>query len=108
MRNIFKGIPLLAGCVLAGCSTDSATVSGRLVGNDNRTVYLEQVLPGTQTVVDSVSTDDKGYFSLNVKLPGGQPTIYNLICRQERIPLLIFPREKVKIHAVGSLARSYT
>ncbi|MCD8072619.1 MAG: TlpA family protein disulfide reductase [Alistipes sp.] len=108
MRNILIGIPLLAGCFLAGCSPDTATLSGRLVGNDNRMVYLEEVLPGSQTVVDSVSTDDKGFFSLKVKLPGGQPMIYNLICRQERIPLLISPREKVKVHAVGSLSKSYT
>ncbi|MCC8019220.1 MAG: TlpA family protein disulfide reductase [Rikenellaceae bacterium] len=108
MRNILIGLSLVGGCLLTGCSGDRASVSGRLLGNDNRMVYLEQVLPGSQEIVDSVATDDKGYFSLKVSLPDGQATIYNLLCRQERIPLLLSPGEKVKVHTVGSLSRNYT
>lgn len=108
MRNILYGISLVGGCLFTGCSGDDATVSGRLVGNDNRMVYLEQVLPAGQQIVDSVATDDMGYFSMKVNLPSGQPTIYNLQCRQERIPLLLSPGEKAKIHTVGSISRNYT
>ncbi len=109
MRDFVIGLSVLGSCLLAaGCSRDTSAVSGRLVGNDSTMVYLEQVLPGRQVVVDSVSTDDKGYFSFKVKLPAGEPTIYNLLCKDERIPLLVSPGEKIKVHAVGSITRSYS
>lgn len=93
--------------IATSCSKEKAKLSGRLVGIDNSNLYLEQVLPGTQAIVDSTTTDDKGKFKFNVKLPQGEPTIFNLRSGSESITLLISPKEKVKIHSVGSIASNY-
>lgn len=101
------GFGLAALCCTAvlflACSRDSARISGRFVGFDNSKLYLERILPSGQVVSDSTTTDENGYFSMHVKLPQGQTTIYSLGCEGEFIPLLVAPREKIELYGVGSI-----
>lgn len=92
---------------MTSCSRDKATLSGRMIGVENKTVYLDK-LGGTGTVtVDSVATDDQGNFRMKINIPDRQPTIFNLRHDGDMIPLLIAPGEKIKISTLGSISRNY-
>lgn len=107
MKKVYISLLILSGALFSACNPAGVRIKGRFVGNDNKAVYLEMISPGRQSVVDSVSTDGNGFFEMKVKLPDGQPTIYNIICDGEKIPLLLSPREKVKLHSVGNVSRNY-
>ncbi len=91
----------------ASCSGSGARVSGRLAGHDSQTVYLQMVTPFLTQTIDSVRLDDKGAFRFNVRLKDRQPTLFNLMCDAELIPLMVSPGQNVKVRAVGSLAQNY-
>ncbi len=107
MKNthIVPSILLAAAVSLASCSRQGAKVSGQLAGIEKKTVYLEQLLPGSKQLVDSAATDEKGNFSLKVRLPEGEASIYNLRCGNDLVPLLLAPGEKAVLHAEN---HSYT
>jgi peroxiredoxin len=95
---------MIFGAALTSCDNDTARLSGHFIGAAGRPVYLEQVIPGVgEPHRDTVVTNDKGEFRLRVSLPGGQPTIFNLRCEGEMIPLLISPRERVNVMSLGDL-----
>lgn len=109
MKKICIYLLALSGLWLTSCDRSDVKITGRFVANDNETIYLEEILPGTrQHIVDSVSTDDNGFFKMKVHLPDGQPTIYNVVCKGQRVPLLLAPGEKVKINSIGNIYRNYT
>ena len=104
MRIHCFGIAVLCATLLfCGCSRSDAKLEGRFVGFDNSTVYLHRVMPSGERLSDSTSTDGDGYFSMRIKLPQGQTTIYSLTCGGELIPLLISPGEKIELYAMGSI-----
>lgn len=108
MRRNLSVIALACVC-LAGvsCKKDSAKLSGNFLGADSRDVYLERVAPGLSSIVDSVTTNDKGEFKFRVALKDRQPTIFNLRYDGDMVPLLISPGEKVRVTSYGDLSRSY-
>lgn len=108
MRKLWFTL-LVGSLVLAtSCSKEKARLSGKFVGSDSTTLYLERLLPTANIIVDTTVTDDKGNFGFNVVLPQGQTTMFNLRCDNYSIPLLISSREKIKINSVGNIARNYT
>ena len=102
------GVVIFAAALLGACTDGKVKLSGRFVGSDKQSVYLEKVAPGSQNVVDSVVTDEKGYFKFNVKLEDAQPTIFNLRYKGELIPLLLAPGERVRVNSVGNIVQNYT
>lgn len=102
-------IGILALAAMGSCQSSKVRISGRLVGSDARTVYIEQVSPrGDSTVpVDSVVLDDKGNYSFELKKIPSTPTLYNLVYDGESVPLLIGAGDRLTINAAGSLARNY-
>lgn len=108
MKKISICLFILSGLWLTSCDRNSVKVGGRFVGNDDQTVYLEKVLPGNVSIVDSVKTDDKGAFKMKVSMSDNQPTIYNVVCNGQRVPLLLTPGENVKLNSIGNIARNYT
>lgn len=102
-RTGFSAVILTAVLLLAGCSSNDVKVSGRFVGYDNRPVYLERVMPSSQSVIDSAMSDGQGYFRFNVKLPQATPIVYNIWCGADAVPLMLEPGDKVKLYAVGSI-----
>ena len=54
MRSrFFISIVFLAGALLAvSCHSSTVKISGRIVGSDCRMIYLEQVTPLAQTLID--------------------------------------------------------
>lgn len=101
---------ILAFAAMSSCQSSKVRISGRLVGSDVRTVYIEEVSPrGDSTLpVDSVVLDDKGNYSFELKKIPSTPTLYNLSYDGESIPLLIEAGDRLTINSAGSLARNYT
>jgi peroxiredoxin len=106
-RNIW--VFALAGVALAGvsCAGDSARIEGQFLGSAGKNIYLERVVPGNTAVIDSVTADERGDFRFKVALADKQPTIFNLRYEGELVPLIIAPRQRVRVSSFGDMAHSY-
>ena len=90
------------------CKGDVAKVSGRFVGLNFKTVYLEQMTALGQHIVDSVELDKDGGYRFVVKDLGHTPSLYNIMYGGDRIPLLLSRGERVDVSAMGSALANYT
>jgi peroxiredoxin len=59
-------------------------------------------------VADTVTTNNKGQFSLKVKLPNNEATFYNLRCGERNIPLILAPGERVEVQSLPGLIDGYS
>ncbi len=98
---------LLALLVLCGCNSSKVTIEGRLVGFESSVVYLERIESFAPKVIDSVQLDAEGRFSLSFEAVEQTPSLYNIVNSGEQIPLFLEGGERVKISAIGSIARNY-
>ena len=94
--------------MLCACQSSKVKISGRFVGNDAKDVYLEQVLPLTQSVIDSAVLDKDGNYRFELKGVAKTPSLYNIIYNGERILLFLAGAEKLSVNSVGSVVRNYT
>ncbi len=101
-------IIIAATLMLGGCRSSKVNISGRIVGNDAKQVYLEKVTPLKQTIIDSTALDAAGAYRFRLKEVGRTPSLYNLVYNGERIPLLLAGGDRVEVSSVGNLARNYT
>ena len=101
-------VSLTAAVMLCACQSSKVKISGRFVGNDAKDVYLEQVLPLTQSVIDSAVLDKDGNYRFELKGVTKTPSLYNVIYNGERIPLFLAAGEKLSLNSVGSVVRNYT
>ena len=105
-KTLFVMCAAVAG--LGGCQSSTVRISGRFVGSEARTIYLEEVSPLRQTIVDSTMLSDDGNYRFQLKEVSGMPSLYNVIYNGEYIPLLLAGGDRVEVNAVGSLVRNYT
>ena len=105
-KTLFVMCAAVAG--LCGCQSSKVRISGRFVGSEARTIYLEEVSPLRQTIVDSTMLSDDGNYRFQLKEVSGTPSLYNVIYNGEYIPLLLAGGDRVEVNAVGSLVRNYT
>ena len=101
-------VSLTTAVMLSACQSSKVKISGRFVGNDAKDVYLEQVLPLTQSVIDSAVLDKDGNYRFELKGVAKTPSLYNIIYNGERIPLFLAGGEKLSLNSVGSVVRNYT
>ena len=101
-------VSLTTAVMLCACQSSKVKISGRFVGNDAKDVYLEQVLPLTQSVIDSAVLDKDGNYRIELKGVTKTPSLYNVIYNGERIPLFLAAGEKLSLNSVGSVVRNYT
>ena len=101
---------VVAGAVslLVACQSSKVRISGRFVGSDAKQIYLEQVTPLVETLVDSTLLDDQGAYEFRLRGVPPTPVLYNLIYDGERIPLLLRGGDRLTVGAVGSAVRNYT
>ena len=88
----------LATILFAACSNKNTfTVDGTLVGGENKTIYIEELIPNDSPLfVDSIKLDDKGHFAFSHQMP--YKTFYYLHVNQfNYIVLLPSPKEKITI-----------
>lgn len=100
----------LAGAALVGACSDSGSVrvNGRFAGHSDEKLYLEQILPGDQHVIDSTVLSRKGDFKMTVAPPQNRTTLYNLRFNGDVIPLLLSPGEKVTVNSICDVGHNYT
>ena len=101
-------VSLTTAVMLCACQSSKVKISGRFVGNDAKDVYLEQVLPLTQSVIDSAVLDKDGNYRFELKGVTKTPSLYNVIYNGEHIPLFLAAGEKLSLNSVGSVVRNYT
>ena len=101
-------VSLTTAVMLCACQSSKVKISGRFVGNDAKDVYLEQVLPLTQSVIDSAVLDKDGNYRFELKGVAKTPSLYNVIYDGERIPLLLAGGDRLTLGSVGSVIRNYT
>ena len=100
-------VTLTTAALMCGCQSSKVKISGRFVGGDAKNIYLEQVLPLTQSV-DSAALAPDGSYRWNSGAWRRPPSLYNVIYDGERIPLLIAGGDRVTVGSVGSVIRNYT
>ncbi len=107
-REIFL-LPLLAVVILfVGCSSSNVTISGKFICGDAKSLYLERVMPLSQTIVDSVTVGLKGEFEFSIEDVSSTPSLYNIIYNGERIPIFVSGGERITVGSVGSVIANYT
>ena len=108
-RYIFHALAAAAAALASvSCGGSDARISGRFIGSDDRTVYLEQVTLTAQIPADSATLDNEGAYRFDVKGLGDSPALYNIIYNGERIPLFVSRGDRMTVGAVGSVIRNYT
>lgn len=101
-------VSLAAAAVLCGCQSSKVRISGRFVGGDAKNIYLEQVSPLAQNVIDSATLDAQGEYRFQIKGAAATPSLYNIVYNGERIPLLVAGGDRITVGSVGSVIRNYT
>lgn len=101
-------VPLAAAAALCACHSSKVKISGRFAGSDASVVYLEQVTPLAQQVIDSVGLDKEGVYRFDLEGVAKTPSLYNIVYNGERIPLFIAAGDRVTVNSVGSVVRNYT
>lgn len=99
---------VLTAALLCGCQSSKVKISGRFVGSDAKEVYLEQLAPLSQSIVDSTSLAPDGSYEFLVRVAAPTPMLYNIIYDGERIPLLLAGGDHLTVNSVGSVVRNYT
>lgn len=105
MKSLFV---VLAAVLTCACQSSKVRISGRFVGSDAQKVYLEEITPYVQTLIDSVSLDADGAYRFDVRGVEHTPKLYNILYNGERIPLFIAGGERLTVGALGSVVRNYT
>lgn len=107
-HKLFLPIVFTVALLVSSCHSSSVKITGRLVGSDCRTVYIEQVTPLAQTIIDSALLDEAGNYRLDVPEVGTTPSLYNLICCCDRIPLFLRGGDRLTVNSAGRLVHNYT
>ncbi len=105
-KNIL--ILTLAAAMFCGCTSSTVRISGKFLGLNAQTVYLEQMSVAGQLLVDSVALASDGSYGFEVGNVPSTPTLYNVVYNNERIPLLVSGGEDVTVGSLGSVLKNYT
>ena len=99
---------LLTAAVMCGCQSSKVKISGRFAGNDAKDIYLEQMSPLSQKIVDSTRLAEDGSYRFLLKDVPPTPVLYNIVYNGEHIPLLLAGGDRLTVNSVGSVVRNYT
>ncbi len=101
-------ILLAAAALLASCQSSKMRIEGRIAGNDAKVIYLEQTASLAPQLIDSATLDQAGNYRFEVEEVSKTPSLYNLVCNGERIPLFIAAGDQLTVNAVGNVVSNYT
>lgn len=114
MKKLLFAVCMASVMAVACDSSDtapSATVSGRLVGNDVETLYLVKASDKLDNaeVIDSVRLSDNGYFEFNIKDIADTPRFYKLVYAGGRpVTLIISAGDRITVDSAGDIFHNYT
>ncbi len=98
----------IAAVVMCGCRRTEVEISGKFLGLNAKTIYLERSSVAAPALLDSVELAPDGSYRFVVSDVPATPTIYNLVYNNERIPLLLSGGESLTVGSLGSVALNYT
>ena len=106
-KSFFAALAVAA--VLCGCRSSKVRISGKFLGLNSETVYLEQMSTVSgQTVVDSVALAPDGSYRFVVTGVPATPSMYNIVYNNERIPLLLTGGDNLTVGSLGNVLMNYT
>lgn len=94
--------------ILCGCQSSKVRISGKFLGVDSETVYLEQMSVVSQNIIDSVRLAPDGSYRFTINNAPHSPAMYNILYNGERIPLLISGGENITVSSLGNVLMNYT
>ncbi len=88
---------------------DSSTtvIEGRIIGSRNSMLLLERHDGVKQNSIDTLLLPPNGTFSFRIKSADISPTLYELHCSDERVPLLVERGDHIKINSIGNISLNY-
>ncbi len=100
---ILLGISVLQGC--KNTSGDKVTISGTFTNLPSMQLYIYQLLPASKPLIDSVTTDASGNFSIS--FPVKKAGYYSLTRNADNeITLVVSPGEVITLQADGNAMRN--
>lgn len=99
---------MVALAISTACNSDEIRISGKFIGLNAKTVYLEKISPSGQSVIDSTELAQNGEYLFRIKSAAATPSLYNIVYNGDRIPLLLSRREHAKVGALGNVLANYT
>ncbi len=97
-----------AAALLYNClNTSSITIEGRIVGARSNVIYLERHNGVKQNAIDTLELPPRGDFRFKIEGAAADPTLYELRCGDEKIPLLAQGGDRIKINTLGNIALNY-
>ena len=109
MKRVVKlSLAVAIVATIVGCHNNDVRISGRFVGLNAKTAYLEEVSASGQHIVDSVALAENGQYQFVIKEAGATPSLYNVVYNNDRIPLLVSRGDKISLDAMGSALANYT
>lgn len=106
ISNIIIAVVALA--IATACNSDEVRISGKFIGLNAKTVYLEKISPSGQSVIDSTELAQNGEYLFRIKSAAATPSLYNIVYNGDRIPLLLTRGELAKVGALGNVLANYT
>lgn len=103
-----KILILLSAVILCSCQQTKIEISGRFVGHEQKSLYVEHSLPGQKSRIDSVQLDATGSYKITLAEGAAEPELYLLRCGGEELPLLLKGGNCVKVSALGNITHNYT
>lgn len=116
MKRLFYAVVAMA-IILSSCSeqtkSNNTSISGRLVGSNVDTVYLERIsdrFDGAEQI-GAVALADNGAFNFEFNISEGEsPRFYSLTFSEKSRPvtLVVAPGDKIEIESAGDVFLNYT
>ncbi len=111
-RNIIASSILAVAFILAIAlniwfDTSSITIEGRIIGARSNTIFLERHNGVKQNAIDTLNLQPPGDFKFKITDAAADPTLYELRCGDERIPILAKGGDRIKINTLGNIALNY-
>lgn len=107
-ESMKKILILSAAALLCSCHSSKLEISGRLVGHEQKMLYVEHSRPGQSSTTDSIRLDETGSYRLTLREAAADPELYLLRCGAEQVPLLLQAGDRVEVNSLGSITHNYT
>lgn len=108
MSHRFLLFLVFCAILATGCHPSTVKITGRFIGSDCHVLYLEQVTSSAPLIVDSAVLDADGTYRFELKRADRVPSLYELVCNGDRIPLFLAAGDRLTVDAVGHAVNNYT
>lgn len=89
-------------------NSSTIIIEGRIVAARNTVIYLERHNGVKLNAIDTLELPPRGDFRFKIESAPADPTLYELSCGDEKIPLLAQGGDRITINTLGDIALNYT